>query len=130
MTLNKKYETYKNLTEKIYTKCLQIQTENERSIMRVNEIKKLLRRRTYDVMLLKNKLDKHGDNWRSIPMMVPQPKGKPEQKRRGPKPKSKHVVSNAAAEVKDPTPRKPRKQRMKPQSNNLQIRTQLSIATA
>ncbi|XP_017955260.1 uncharacterized protein LOC108650579 [Drosophila navojoa] len=117
MTL-KKYETYKYLTEKIYTKCLQIQTENERSIMRVNEIKKLLRRRAYEVMLLKRKLDKHGDNWRSMPIVVPKPKGKPEQKRRGPKPKSKSSASNAAAEVQDPAFRKPRKQRMKPQSNS------------
>lgn len=82
-------------------------------------------------MLLKNKLDKHGDNWRSIPMVVPQPKGKPEQKRRGPKPKSKQVASNAAAEVQDTAPRKPRKQRMKPQSNSIQIQAQqLSTATA
>lgn len=91
---------------------------------RVNEIKKLLRRRAYDVMLLKSKLDKHGDNWRAVPMMVPQPKGKPEQKRRGPKPKSKQIASNVTAEVQDVAPRKPRKQRVKPQPNTHQMQSQ------
>lgn len=117
MTLIKKPHLYKLLVEKMYNRCQQIQAENERSVMRVNGIKKLLRRRTYDVELLKRRLDKHGDNWRSVPMVAPQPKGKPEQKRRGPKPKNKQANTDGTQEAQQTgqQPRKPRKQRTKKQ---------------
>lgn len=82
---------------------------------RVNGIKKLLRRRTFDVELLKKRLDKHGDNWRAVPMVAPQPKGKPEQKRRGPKPKNKQASTETTAETPQTDARKQRKQRVKKQ---------------
>ncbi|KAH8261061.1 hypothetical protein KR044_002814, partial [Drosophila immigrans] len=115
MTLVKKSQQYKLLVEKMYNRCQQIQAENERSVMRVNGIKKILRRRTYDVELLKRRLDKHGDNWRSVPMVAQQPKGKPEQKRRGPKPKNKQPNVDAAQDggAQQIAGRKPRKQRVK-----------------
>ncbi|ALC44154.1 CG32202, partial [Drosophila busckii] len=112
--LMKKDQMYEQLVEKMYSRCQQIQAENERSVMRVNGIKKLLRRRTYDVELLKRRLDRHGDNWRAVPMVAPQPKGKPEQKRRGPKPKSKQTSEEAGTAYAQHTEvRKPRKQRVK-----------------
>ncbi|KAM8708596.1 hypothetical protein ACLKA7_015549 [Drosophila subpalustris] len=103
----------------MYNRCQQIQAENERSVMRVNGIKKLLRRRTYDVELLKRRLDKHGDNWRSVPMVAPQPKGKPEQKRRGPKPKNKQIITDGTHEQQQTATRKPRKQREKKQQTEV-----------
>ncbi|XP_034482276.1 TCF3 fusion partner homolog [Drosophila innubila] len=119
MTLIKKSQLYKLLVEKMYNRCQQIQAENERSVMRVNGIKKLLRRRTYDVELLKRRLDKHGDNWRSVPMVAPQPKGKPEQKRRGPKPKNKQANTDGTNEAQQTVTRKPRKQRAKKQQTEV-----------
>ncbi|XP_034111471.1 uncharacterized protein LOC117572624 [Drosophila albomicans] len=125
MTLLKKTQQYKLLVEKMYNRCQQIQAENERSVMRVNGIKKILRRRTYDVELLKRRLDKHGDNWRSVPMVPPQPKGKPEQKRRGPKPKNKQPNADGTheSEAQQMLGRKPRKQRVKKQSTDVNART-------
>lgn len=65
--------------------------------------------------LLKRRLDKHGDNWRSVPIVAPQPKGKPEQKRRGPKPKNKQASTETTSEIPQTDARKPRKQRVKKQ---------------
>ncbi|EDV98022.1 uncharacterized protein LOC6558575 [Drosophila grimshawi] len=128
MTLiNNKNEIYKLLVEKIYSRCQQIQSENERSVMRVNCIKKILSRRTYDVELLKKRLDKHGDNWRSVPMVTPQARGKPEQKRRGPKPKSIPNATDLSAEIEHKTFRKSRKERVKKQH---QQQTELGPTTS
>ncbi|KAH8371554.1 hypothetical protein KR093_007966 [Drosophila rubida] len=124
MTLINKSQQYKLLVEKMYNRCQQIQAENERSVMRVNGIKKILRRRTYDVELLKRRLDKHGDNWRSVPMVAPQPKGKPEQKRRGPKPKNKQANPDGTQDGGGPQQiagRKPRKQRVKKQVADVNV---------
>ncbi|XP_068142328.1 TCF3 fusion partner homolog [Drosophila tropicalis] len=87
MLLNNKSHVYKHLVDRLYDKCQKIQTENERCVMRVNGIKKMLRRRNNDIELLKRRLDEHGDQWRKVPVAVPLPKGKTEQKTRGPKPK-------------------------------------------
>ncbi|KAH8286891.1 hypothetical protein KR018_007276 [Drosophila ironensis] len=115
MLLDKKTLLYKEMVEKLYDKCQRIQAENERCVMRVNGIKKILRRRNHDVELLKKRLDKHGDNWRSVPMVAPHPKGKTEQKRRGPKPKNKQPGEDSASGTSNNVQKKPRKQRMKPQ---------------
>jgi len=87
-------------------------------LSRVNGIKKIVRRRNHDVELLKRRLDKHGDDWRSVPMEAPHPKGKTEQKRRGPKPKNKQAADETGAPGSEPGPntpaaRKPRKQKAK-----------------
>ncbi|XP_016982244.1 TCF3 fusion partner homolog [Drosophila rhopaloa] len=124
MLLNKKTLIYKQLAEKLYDKCQRIQAENERCVMRVNGIKKIVRRRNHDVELLKKRLDKHGDNWRSVPMVAPHPKGKTEQKRRGPKPKNKQAADGTEVPGSTPgsnpsTARKPRKQRAKQPPTNL-----------
>eukprot|EP00099_Drosophila_melanogaster_P027766 NP_730354.2 uncharacterized protein Dmel_CG32202 [Drosophila melanogaster] len=118
MLLNKKELMYKQLVEKLYDRCQRIQAENERCVMRVNGIKKIVRRRNHDVELLKRRLDKHGDDWRSVPMEAPHPKGKTEQKRRGPKPKNKQAADETGAPGSEPGPntpaaRKPRKQKAK-----------------
>ncbi|XP_017008286.2 uncharacterized protein [Drosophila takahashii] len=118
MLLNKKNLMYKQLVEKLYDKCQRIQAENERCVMRVNGIKKIVKRRNHDVELLKRRLDKHGDDWRSVPMVAPHPKGKTEQKRRGPKPKNKQAADGTGAlgsvpGSNPPAARKPRKQKPK-----------------
>ncbi|XP_022216804.1 uncharacterized protein LOC111070512 [Drosophila obscura] len=118
MLLNKKSHIYQQLVERLFDKCQRIQADNERCVMRVNAIKKTLRRRNFDVDMLKRRLDKHGDNWRSVPMVAPHPKGKTEQKRRGPKPKNKQAPDGGTAPTN--ATRKPRKQRAKqpqPQPN-------------
>lgn len=77
-----------------------------------------MKRRNHDVEVLKKRLDKHGDNWRSVPMVAPHPKGKTEQKRRGPKPKNKPGADGGEASTTGSNPpavRKPRKQRAKQQ---------------
>ncbi|KAH8373343.1 hypothetical protein KR009_001294 [Drosophila setifemur] len=121
MLLNSKTHVYKKLVDKLYDKCQKIQAENERCVMRVNGIKKILRRRNQDVELLKKRLDKHGDNWRSVPMVAPHPKGKTEQKRRGPKPKNKPAADGGetTGSVSATSARKPRKQRAKQPATSL-----------
>ncbi|EDV41019.1 uncharacterized protein Dana_GF23636 [Drosophila ananassae] len=115
MLINAKSILYKEMVEKLYEKCQRIQAENERCVMRVNGIKKIIRRRNHDVELLKKRLDKHGDNWRSLPMEAPHPKGKTEQKRRGPKPKNKQPIDGEATSsgATNPAAKKPRKQKVK-----------------
>ena len=90
MLLEYNNSRYKLLAEKLYLRCQEIQIENERNVLRVTKIKKLIRRRFKDVELLKHRLDRYNDNWRSLPMVAPHPKRKIEQKR-GPKPKPKDV---------------------------------------
>uniref|UniRef100_A0A034WT17 INO80 complex subunit F domain-containing protein n=1 Tax=Bactrocera dorsalis TaxID=27457 RepID=A0A034WT17_BACDO len=117
MLLDEKVQKYKLLAEKIYERCQELQIENERCVLRINTVKKLLRRRTRDVELLKRRLDKHNDIWRQLPMVAPHPKRKIEQKR-GPKPKPKNLTE----EPTEGKVKKVRKQRMKknpvPQQNN------------
>ncbi|XP_011198189.2 uncharacterized protein LOC105222531 [Bactrocera dorsalis] len=117
MLLDEKVQKYKLLAEKIYEQCQELQIENERCVLRINTVKKLLRRRTRDVELLKRRLDKHNDIWRQLPMIAPHPKRKIEQKR-GPKPKPKNLTE----EPTEGKVKKVRKQRMKknpvPQQNN------------
>lgn len=69
----------------------------------------MIRRRVRDVELLKRRLDRHNDNWRSLPMVAPHPKRKIEQKR-GPKPKNKDNLNNVNGDSKE---KKVRKQRVK-----------------
>lgn len=54
-------------------------------------MKKMLRRRERDVALLKRRLDCYNDNWRALPVVLPNPKRKI-QRKRGPKPKVKKEV--------------------------------------
>ncbi|XP_036325871.1 uncharacterized protein LOC118738927 [Rhagoletis pomonella] len=108
MLLDEKAQKYKLLAEKVYHRCQELQTENERCVLRINTVKKLLRRRTRDVELLKRRLDKHNDVWRQLPMVAPHPKRKIEQKR-GPKPKPKIPTEEST----DGKVKKVRKQRMK-----------------
>ncbi|XP_053956598.1 uncharacterized protein LOC128862153 [Anastrepha ludens] len=123
MLLDEKGQKYKLLAEKIYQRCHELQTENERCVLRINTVKKLLRRRTRDVELLKRRLDKHNDVWRQLPMVAPHPKRKIEQKR-GPKPKPKNITE----EPGDGKIKKVRKQRMKknvpPQPGSAEITMQ------
>ncbi|XP_073838762.1 uncharacterized protein [Musca autumnalis] len=110
MLLNEKDAKYKPFVEKLLSRCQEIQTENERFVLRINTLKKMIRRRARDVEILKARLDRHNDGWRSLPMIAPHPKRKIEQKR-GPKPKNKDTsATNAEATPKE---KKPRKQRVK-----------------
>ncbi|XP_005187607.1 uncharacterized protein LOC101887857 [Musca domestica] len=110
MLLTEKDSKYKPFVEKLLARCQEIQTENERFVLRINNVKKMIRRRTRDVEILKARLDRHNDGWRSLPMVAPHPKRKIEQKR-GPKPKNKDINTNTAeATTKE---KKPRKQRVK-----------------
>lgn len=132
MLLYEKRQKYKLFVERLLSRCQEIQNENERCVirwvvdefiiftreglkkfatLRVNTIKKLIRRRVRDVELLKKCLDRHNDIWRSLPMVAPHPKRKIEQKR-GPKPKNKDP-SNQQKE------KKVRKQRMKKTNDEL-----------
>uniref|UniRef100_A0A1A9WEL6 INO80 complex subunit F domain-containing protein n=1 Tax=Glossina brevipalpis TaxID=37001 RepID=A0A1A9WEL6_9MUSC len=111
MLLSEKKQKFKQLVERLLNRCQEIQTENERCVIRVNTIKKLIRRRVQDVELLKKCLDRHNDIWRSLPMVAPHPKRKIEQKR-GPKPKNKDLCNQQKE-------KKVRKQRMKKTNDEL-----------
>ncbi|XP_065360393.1 uncharacterized protein LOC135954242 [Calliphora vicina] len=106
MLLDDKQQKYKQFVDKLLVRCQELQTENERHVLRINTIKKLIRRRVRDVELLKRRLDLHNDNWRALPMVAPHPKRKIEQKR-GPKPKNKDTNGSEQKE------KKVRKQRAK-----------------
>ncbi|XP_067613415.1 uncharacterized protein [Eurosta solidaginis] len=112
MLLDEKIKKYKILAEKVFERCQDLQTENERCVMRINTMKKLLRRRTRDVELLKRRLDKHNDIWRQLPMVAPHPKRKIEQKR-GPKPKPKIPTEEQQTPTAEGKVKKVRKQRTK-----------------
>ncbi|XP_013113069.1 uncharacterized protein LOC106091177 [Stomoxys calcitrans] len=113
MLINEKEENYKRFVEKLIRRCQEIQIENERCVLRINNVKKIIRRRVRDVEILKVRLDRHNDAWRSLPMVAPHPKRKIEQKR-GPKPKNK----DNNAETGSNKEKKPRKQRVKKSSSD------------
>lgn len=50
-----------------------------------------MRRRERDVAILKKRLDRYNDNWRALPVILPNPKRKI-QRKRGPKPKIKEIT--------------------------------------
>lgn len=52
-------------------------------------MKKMIKRRSKEVAMLKNRLDKYNDGWRHVPTVAPHRTRKTELKK-GPKPKSKN----------------------------------------
>ncbi|XP_055855816.1 target of Myb protein 1 [Episyrphus balteatus] len=88
MLIPEDQQKYKILVEKLYRKCQDTQTENERLVLRITNTKKILKNRIRDVEILKKRLDRYNDNWRHVPMVVPHRTRKTELKR-GPKPKPK-----------------------------------------
>lgn len=94
--------------------------------LRINTIKKLIRRRVRDVELLKRRLDQHNDNWRALPMVAPHPKRKIEQKR-GPKPKNKDNP-NEPQQQQQQKEKKVRKQRVKKTGDDKMATTPTSLA--
>ncbi|XP_046660084.1 TCF3 fusion partner homolog [Homalodisca vitripennis] len=51
-------------------RCEVLQQDNERLVNRIQQVKKLLRRYRRERLFLMDRLDQHGDNWRSIPLPV------------------------------------------------------------
>lgn len=51
---------------------------------RILKVKKLIKKRSKEVALIKKRLDRYNDDWRNVPMELP-----PRQLKRGPKPKPK-----------------------------------------
>ncbi|XP_037936660.1 uncharacterized protein LOC119670464 [Teleopsis dalmanni] len=105
---------FKLLTEKLNQKCVEIQTENERIVLRINKTRRILRKKQRDIELLKRRLDKFNDGWRSIPMVAANPKRKIEQKR-GRKPKVKDT------EEKQPKEKKQRAKKLAVESINKDV---------
>ncbi|KAI8117286.1 hypothetical protein CVS40_10856 [Lucilia cuprina] len=109
MLLDDKQQKYKQFVDKLLQRCQEIQTENERHVLRINTIKKLIRRRVRDVELLKRRLDQHNDNWRALPMVAPHPKHQKEKKVRKQrvkkngedKPNNNNANNTSLAEVQD-----------------------------
>ncbi|XP_055600644.1 uncharacterized protein LOC129749638 [Uranotaenia lowii] len=62
-----KNEIYRRAAKMLQERCKAIQKSNERTVHRIHMVKKLLKRRTREVEILKNRLDKHKDGWRSAP---------------------------------------------------------------
>uniref|UniRef100_T1GLP4 INO80 complex subunit F domain-containing protein n=1 Tax=Megaselia scalaris TaxID=36166 RepID=T1GLP4_MEGSC len=75
---------YKQFVEQLYLKSQEIQMENERYAYRILKVKKLIKKRSKEVALIKKRLDRYNDDWRNVPMELP-----PRQLKRGPKPKPK-----------------------------------------
>lgn len=86
MLSNIKYLKYLRFVEQLYFKCQEVQDENERHVHRIIKMKKMIKKRRKEVSMLKNRLDRHNDNWRQIPITFRSTK----ELKRGPKPKTKN----------------------------------------
>lgn len=119
MLLPEEQQKYKNLVEKLYRKCQDTQTENERLVLRITNTKKLTKSRLRDVEILKKRLDRYNDNWRHVPMVVPHRTRKTELKR-GPKPKPKVP---GEARVRGPSKQRKTKQKQQQQQQQQEQQT-------
>jgi len=58
-------EKYRRACRLLEEKCREIEKDNEKLSFRLDEVKKMTKRRNRDVTLLKNRLDTYGDDWRT-----------------------------------------------------------------
>ncbi|XP_055371920.1 uncharacterized protein LOC129605921 [Condylostylus longicornis] len=92
MLSDEKKTKYRRFVEQLYLKCQEIQDQNQRYVFRLNKMKKLIKRRSKDVEILKNRLDRYNDAWRHVPIVAPHRTRKTELRGR---PKSKSLEAKA-----------------------------------
>uniref|UniRef100_A0A1Q3F6N6 INO80 complex subunit F domain-containing protein n=1 Tax=Culex tarsalis TaxID=7177 RepID=A0A1Q3F6N6_CULTA len=62
-----KNEQYRRGVKMLHERCKSIQRHNERVVFRLHSVKRLIKSRSRDVEMLKKRLDRYQDNWRSAP---------------------------------------------------------------
>ncbi|KXJ71431.1 TCF3 fusion partner homolog [Aedes albopictus] len=65
-----KNEQYRRSVKMLQERCKAIQKNNERIVHRLHMVKKLTKKRNREVEILKNRLDRHNDGWRTAPQPV------------------------------------------------------------
>jgi len=61
-------DVYRKKYQLIIERCEVIQQDNERLVNRIQHVCKLLRRWRHERKFLTDRLDKHGDHWRNVPL--------------------------------------------------------------
>ncbi|XP_062559287.1 TCF3 fusion partner homolog [Armigeres subalbatus] len=65
-----KNEQYRRGVKMLQERCKAIQKNNERIVHRLHAVKKMTRKRNREVEILKNRLDRYSDGWRTAPQPV------------------------------------------------------------
>ncbi|XP_055536342.1 TCF3 fusion partner homolog [Wyeomyia smithii] len=60
-------ELYRRGVKMLQERCKAIQKNNERIVHRLHVVKRLTKKRSREVEMLKNRLDRYNDNWRTAP---------------------------------------------------------------
>ncbi|XP_055629573.1 TCF3 fusion partner homolog [Toxorhynchites rutilus septentrionalis] len=65
-------EQYRKGVRLLQERCKAIQKNNERIVHRLHMVKKMIKRRSREVEIVKNRLDRHNDGWRTatVPLAV------------------------------------------------------------
>ncbi|XP_014219510.1 non-histone protein 10 [Copidosoma floridanum] len=63
-------DIYKHKSQLLALRCEILQQENERLVHRIQLARKLLKRTKKEKKYLVNRLDKHGDDWKEVPLGV------------------------------------------------------------
>ncbi|XP_058833650.1 TCF3 fusion partner homolog [Topomyia yanbarensis] len=69
-------ELYRRGVKMLQERCKAIQKNNERIVHRLHVVKQMTKRRSREVEMLKNRLDRYNDGWRTAPQPVAE---KPEE---------------------------------------------------
>ncbi|KAM0725835.1 Non-histone protein 10 [Formica fusca] len=95
------FDIYKKKYQLLVERCDILQQENERLVYRIQMVRKLLRRTRKEKKFLIDRLNKHGDRWREVPMGVLEENSVFETT-----PKSEKGGKGASHNAKDEKPRK------------------------
>ncbi|CAG4990649.1 unnamed protein product [Colias eurytheme] len=68
VSLPSEEEIYRRKYQLLLERCEVLQQDNERIVNRIHEVKKITKRYKKDIKLLVERLDKHGDAFRNIPI--------------------------------------------------------------
>ncbi|XP_058806354.1 uncharacterized protein LOC131672869 [Phymastichus coffea] len=64
------FDIHKRKYQLLAERCEVLQQDNERLVHRIHLVRKILKRAKKEKKYLIDRLDKHGDNWREVPMGV------------------------------------------------------------
>ncbi|XP_041978033.1 non-histone protein 10 [Aricia agestis] len=89
VSLPSEEETYRRKYQMLLERCEVLQQDNERIVNRIHEVKKITRRYKKDIDLLVERLDKHGDAFRTASLEIDT---KPEVVEKAPRTSTKNVT--------------------------------------